>query len=160
MSQERRLTFEGRRTGAYFKSGSNMLLEECSNTELRRAIQGSVEICRLLYGYVGLMQDLQSAAQPCMVVHSRKQPLLNNPTEQYIDYEQSSFFSWSVEQNARDTQITTRVTEGARRERHFFLLGLPPSFLASRGFAAERSRARALPFLNLKIKRNSSHSKR
>ena len=29
-----------------------------------------------------------------------------------------SLFSWSVEQNARDTQITTRVTEGARRERH------------------------------------------
>ena len=26
-------------------------------------------------------------------------------------------FSWSVEQNARDTQMTTRVTEGARRER-------------------------------------------
>ena len=25
-----------------------------------------------------------------------------------------SLFSWSVEQNARDTQITTRVTEGAR----------------------------------------------
>ena len=29
-----------------------------------------------------------------------------------------SLFSWSVEQNARDTQMTTRVTEGARRERH------------------------------------------
>ena len=28
-----------------------------------------------------------------------------------------SLFSWSVEQNARDTQMTTRVTEGARRER-------------------------------------------
>ena len=26
-----------------------------------------------------------------------------------------SLFSWSVEQNARDTQMTTRVTEGARR---------------------------------------------
>ena len=37
-----------------------------------------------------------------------------------------SLFSWSVKQNARDTQMTTRVTEGARRER------LPPSFLASR----------------------------
>ena len=31
-----------------------------------------------------------------------------------LDYEQSLFFSWSVEQNARDTQMTTRVTEGAR----------------------------------------------
>ena len=59
-----------------------------------------------------------------------------------IDYEQS-LFSWSVEQNARDTQMNTRVTEGARRERLFFLLGLPPSFLASRGFAAQRSLARA-----------------
>ena len=44
-----------------------------------------------------------------------------------LDYEQSLFFSWSVEQNARDTQMITRVTKGARRERHE-----PPSFLASR----------------------------
>ena len=29
-----------------------------------------------------------------------------------------SLFSWSVEQNARDTQMSTRVTECARRERH------------------------------------------
>ena len=27
-----------------------------------------------------------------------------------------SLFPWSVEQNAQDTQMTTRVTEGARRE--------------------------------------------
>ena len=33
----------------------------------------------------------------------------------------------------------------------FFFLRLPPLFLASRGFAAQRSRARALPLLNLKI---------
>ena len=57
-----------------------------------------------------------------------------------------SLFSWSVQQNARDTQMTTRVSEGARRERRdFFLLELPSSFLASRGFAAQRSRARADP---------------
>ena len=62
-----------------------------------------------------------------------------------------SLFSWSVEQIARDTQLTTRVTEGARRER-------PPSFLASRGFAAQRSRARALLLLNLKKKRDCSQS--
>ena len=62
-----------------------------------------------------------------------------------------SLFSWSVELNARDTQITTRVTEGARR--------LPPSFLASRGFAAKRSHARALPLLNLKKKRDCSQSR-
>ena len=46
-----------------------------------------------------------------------------------------SLFSWSVEQKARDTQMTTRLTEGARerhekRESLFFLLGLPPPFLA------------------------------
>ena len=43
-----------------------------------------------------------------------------------------SLFSWCIEQNARDTQTTTRVTEGARRERHekreavvsFFFSGL------------------------------------
>ena len=29
-----------------------------------------------------------------------------------------SLFSWSIEQNARDTQMTTRVTEGARRKKH------------------------------------------
>ena len=29
-----------------------------------------------------------------------------------------SLFSWCIEQNARDTQTITRVTEGARRERH------------------------------------------
>ena len=38
----------------------------------------------------------------------------------------------------------TRVTEGARQDRHekrdfLSLLGLPPSFLASRSFAARRS---------------------
>ena len=52
--------------------------------------------------------------------------------------------------------MTTRVTEGARRE-SFFLLGLPPSFLASRGFAAQRSRARALSSLNLR-KRETARS--
>ena len=37
--------------------------------------------------------------------------------------------------------MTTRVTEGARRK------SVPPLFLAFRGFAARRSRARALPLL-------------
>ena len=64
----------------------------------------------------------------------------------------SLFFFWSVEQNAREMQMTTRVTESTRRER------LPPSFLASRGFAAQRSCARALPLLNLKKKRDCSQS--
>ena len=52
--------------------------------------------------------------------------------------------------------MTTRVTEGARRQ-SFFILGLPPSFLASRGFAAQRSRARVLPSLNLR-KRETARS--
>ena len=47
--------------------------------------------------------------------------------------------------------MTTRVNEGARRKR-------PPSFLASRGFAAQCSRASALPLLNLKEKRDCSQS--
>ena len=51
-----------------------------------------------------------------------------------------SLFSRSVEQNARDTQMTTRATESARRERH------------------ECSRARALPSLNLEKKRDCSQS--
>ena len=49
--------------------------------------------------------------------------------------------------------MTTRVTEGARRER------FPPSFLAFRGFAAQHSRGRALPLLNLKKKRDCSPSR-
>ena len=64
-----------------------------------------------------------------------------------LDYEQSLFFLGPSEQNARDTQMTTRVTER-----------LPPSFLASRGFAAQHSRGGALPLLNLKKKRYCSQS--
>ena len=48
--------------------------------------------------------------------------------------------------------MTTRVTEGARRER-------PPSFLASRGFTAQRSRERAFLLLNLQKKRDFSQSR-
>ena len=42
-----------------------------------------------------------------------------------IDYEQSLFFLASVEQNARDKQMTTHVTEGARRERHALVSRVP-----------------------------------
>ena len=38
---------------------------------------------------------------------------LNSRFNYEIDYEQSLFFSSSVEQNARDTEMTTRVTEDA-----------------------------------------------
>ena len=67
-----------------------------------------------------------------------------------------SLFSWSVE------QMNSRVTEGAKRERHdkreflpfCFHSCLPPSFLSSR----QRSRARVLPLLNLGKKRGCSQS--
>ena len=42
-----------------------------------------------------------------------------------IDYEQSLFFLASVEQNARDTQMTTRVTEGVRRGRRALVCRVP-----------------------------------
>ena len=72
-----------------------------------------------------------------------------------IDYAQSLFFSWSVDQNARDKQITTSVTEGARRthENKIFLSGCRPRF--SR--LAARLRA-CPPSLNLKKKRDYSQS--
>ena len=44
-------------------------------------------------------------------VHILQNPL--NSLRNQLDYE-VSLFSWSVEQNARDTQMTTRVAEGAR----------------------------------------------
>ena len=66
-----------------------------------------------------------------------------------------SLFAWSVEKITRNTQMTRHD----KRESLFFLLGLPPSFLASLGFAARRSLARVLPFLNLKKKRGCSQSK-
>ena len=40
--------------------------------------------------------------------------------QRFLDYEQSLFFSKSVEQNARDSKTTTRMPEGARRERRLF----------------------------------------
>ena len=62
-----------------------------------------------------------------------------------------SLFSWSVEQNARDTQMTTRETGEAffscYRPRFSRLAALPLN-----------ARARALPFLNLKKQRDRSRS--
>jgi len=64
-----------------------------------------------------------------------------------------SLFSRSVAQNARDTKMTTRVTEGPRRERH-----CRPRF--SRLAASPlNARARALSLLNLKKKRDCSQSR-
>ena len=57
--------------------------------------------------------------------------------------------------------MTTRVTEGSRRERQTGRerLETGETFLASRGFAAQRSRVRSLPVLNLKKKRDCSQSR-
>ena len=64
-----------------------------------------------------------------------------------------SLFSWSVEQNARDTQMTTRVTEDARRERH----GCRPRF--SRLAASSLNAHARVHLLNLKKKRGCSQSR-
>ena len=75
-----------------------------------------------------------------------------------IHYEQSLFFLGTSSKMA-ETRKWPRAWLMARDGRgSFFLLRLPPSFLASRGFAAQRSRARALPLLNLKKKRYCSQS--
>ena len=88
-----------------------------------------------------------------------------------LDYEQSLFFLGPSRKTpetrkwprawlkARDGRGTTKERRPGR-DSLFFLLGLPPSFLASRSFAAQRSRARALPLLNLKKKRGKSLLKR
>ena len=81
--------------------------------------------------------------------------------QRFLDYEQSLFFSTSVEQNARDTKMTTRMPEGARRVRLFSLLGLPPSFFASRSFTVLRSPAGTpLTKSEGKLKRDFSPSNR
>ena len=89
-----------------------------------------------------------------------------------VDFEQSLFFLGPSSKTsetrkwprawlkARDGRGTTRISlVWLCGQSLFFLLGLPLSFLASRGFAAQRSRARALPLLNLKQKRDCSKSR-
>ena len=84
------------------------------------------------------------------------------PVSYWLDYEQSLFFL-GPSSKTPETRKWPRAWLKSRDGRGFFLLGQPPSFLASRGFAAQRSRAqrsraRALPFLNLKKKRDCSQS--
>ena len=68
-------------------------------------------------------------------------------------------YTKSVERNARDTKMTTRMPEGARRERLFSILGLPPSFFAFGSFTARRSPAGTpLTRSEGKLKRNFSPS--
>ena len=79
------------------------------------------------------------------------------PVSYWLDYEQSLLFL-GPSSKTPETRKWPRAWLKSRDGRGFFLFGLPPSFLASRGFAAQRSRARALPFLNLKNKRDCSQS--
>ena len=107
------------------------------------------ESCDTVPGHGAFARRSNFPVRPRVAHLTKKTPQQTFP----VDYEQCvSIFFWSVEQNARDTQMTTCVIEGAKRER------LPPLFLASRGFTAQRSRARALPLLNLKKKRDCSQS--
>ena len=89
------------------------------------------------------------------------------PVSYWLDYEQSLFFlgpSSKTPETRKWPRAWLKSRDGRARDgRGFFLLGLLPSFLASRGFAAQRSRARrsrarALPLLNLKKKRDCSQS--
>ena len=67
--------------------------------------------------------------------HAKKQYTNKFVVNLTISYTTSCLsFVYSVEQTARDTIMTTRLSESARRER------LPPSFLASRSFTARSSR--------------------
>ena len=77
----------------------------------------------------------------------------------HIDYEQSLFFLGSSSKTPETRKWPRAWLKLRRRER------LPPSFLASRvsrlasrSFAAQRSRARALPLPNLKKRRDCSQS--
>ena len=79
----------------------------------------------------------------------------------------SSFDSWQFVVNASHISQSYSAWWGQRmfhwawlcEQSLFFLLGLPPSFLASRRFVAQRLGARALPLLNLEKKRDYSQSK-
>ena len=78
----------------------------------------------------------------------------------WLDYEQSLFFL-GPSSKTLVTRKWPRVT-GARlawlARDGKFPLGLTPSFLASRGFAASSTRACAIPLLNLKKKRDCLQS--
>ena len=75
-----------------------------------------------------------------------------------------SFFVVHRAKHSRHTNdqagyLRRRDGEGTEKERlSVFLLRLPPSFLASRGFAARRSHARALPLLKIWRKREAAQS--
>ena len=74
-------------------------------------------------------------------VTSLQWPLSSVPKVAFVEQTTSSLsFFYSPSSKMRDTQMAARVTDGARwqrqEKRFFFLLGLPPSFRASHGFAS------------------------
>ena len=82
------------------------------------------------------------------VTWSAENPLLEDPpwSKQTCRLRAVSLFSWSVEQNAQDTQMTTRVT---------FIFSSRAAALAS-----QLPRARGLPLLNTEKKRGCSQPNR
>ena len=84
----------------------------------------------------------------------KKRDYLQSQRECSSDFLAWKLKCWQAKHVKRDLRIRLRAVSLF----FFFLLGLPPSFLASRGFAAQRSCARALPSLNLKKKRDRSQS--
>ena len=79
---------------------------------------------------IAFLQRMLTTSKPYDIFFSRLQAV--------------TLFSWSVEQNARDTKMTTRVTEGARRERH--------EKRESTRKARENSLSRSSEFLAWKLK--------
>ena len=88
---------------------------------------------------------------------SSRNPPLGAPDEplETLDYEQSIFFL-SPSSKTPETREWPRATEGPRRERHEKRVSLFSSRAAA--LVSQRSRARALPLLNLKKKRDCSQS--
>ena len=79
-----------------------------------------------------------------------------------VDYEQSLSFLGPSSKTPETREwprawLKARDGRGTKKERPFSSRAAP-SFLASRGFAAQYSRGRALPLLNLKKKRDCSQS--
>ena len=99
-----------------------MLLPECHNIHIRNQIH--IFYCDINHAITSVRQILLwTYKRTQATIGCRMQSPILLPgalsltfAQVLIDYEQSFVQSWSIEQNARDTQMTTRVTEGARQE--------------------------------------------
>ena len=61
--------------------------------------------------HIWILEETIKYHYPKLVANAKR-------NEEVIRVRAVSLFSWSVEQMAPDTPMTTRVTEGARQERH------------------------------------------